>query len=110
MTNLGIRRWLAIRRWPPLLLAAALSADAYLTRRDLRLPGPRSRATYLAMADGQRIPATLLAVTASPKAPDPPWRRRFRHVSVAAQPKSSLSCISAQDRVQWCAALPVLDC
>jgi hypothetical protein len=80
MTNLGIRRWLAIRRWPPVILAVAglgmitndlhtprwehdlvgsalyiglvvtaLSADAYLTRRALRLVGLRSRATYLAM-------------------------------------------------------------
>jgi hypothetical protein len=83
ITRLGIRRWLAIRRWPPLLLAiaglgtitddthaprwehdfaglglhiglivTALSADAYLTRRALRLAGPRSRATYLAMGTG----------------------------------------------------------
>jgi hypothetical protein len=80
MTKLGIRRWLAIRRWPPLFLAVAglgtitndlhaprwehdllvlalhiglivtaLSTDAYLTRRALRLVALRSRATYLAM-------------------------------------------------------------
>jgi hypothetical protein len=83
MTNLGIRRWLTIRRWPPIFFAStftrmitdplhgprwqldlvglalgiavivtALSADAYLTRRALRLVGPRSRAAYLAMGTG----------------------------------------------------------
>ena len=84
MTNLGIRRWLAIRRWPPVFLAVAglgmitddlhvprwehdlvrlalyvalvvtaLSADAYLTRRALRLTNLRSRATYLAIGTAQ---------------------------------------------------------
>jgi len=80
MTRLRIRRWLTIRRWPPLLLAGAfagsiaprsglgwhftlvagtldisivviaLSTDAYLTHRARRLAGLRSRPAYLAMA------------------------------------------------------------
>jgi hypothetical protein len=82
MTRLRIRRWLTIRRWPPLLLAGALtrsiapppgprwhftpvaetlgisivvialSTDAYLTHRARRLAGLRSRPAYLAMAAG----------------------------------------------------------
>jgi hypothetical protein len=83
MTNLGVRRWRTIRRWPPLLFAGAftgmitdpmhgprwqqdlvklalgiavivtgLAADAYLTRRALRLASLRSRPTYLAAGTG----------------------------------------------------------
>ncbi len=96
MTNLGIRRWLTMRRWPALLLAAtglgditddlhvprwehdlagsvlniglivtALSTDAYLTRRALRLPGLRSRATYLALGITLLAPAAGCIAAAS---------------------------------------------
>jgi hypothetical protein len=96
MTSLGIRRWLAIRRWPPLLLAAvglrtitddlhaprwehdlaglalytglivaALSTDAYLTRRARRLAGPRSRVTYLAAGTGL-LPLAAGCIAAAP--------------------------------------------